>query len=124
MIQGVEHFGLAAKDVQKLAGWYCDMFGFKVVLTTASGATFIKSSNGVVFEVYKAKSDPGAADYYAAGWRHLAILVKDIKGERGRLAAKGLDIETEISVNPGMSLVRFKDIEGNIGHLVERETPL
>ena len=121
MIKGIEHFGLAAKDVQGLARWYCDMFGMKVALSTPSGAVFIQAQNGVHIEVYKARSDAPAGDYYTPGLRHIAILVQDIQGERTRLAAKGLAIETEIASNPGFRLVRFTDPEGNHGHLVERD---
>jgi catechol 2,3-dioxygenase-like lactoylglutathione lyase family enzyme len=123
MIKGIEHIGLAAKDVHKLADWYCDMFGMKVVLSTASGAVFIQSQNGVTIEVYKARSDAGG-DYYASGLRHIAIDVQDIRGERARLAARGLAIDAEVASNPGFRLVRFVDPEGNHGHLVERDTAL
>ncbi len=124
MIKGIEHFGLVARDVPKLSRWYCDTFGMKVVLTTASGATFIQSQNGVTIEVYKAKSEGGAFDNNTPGWRHIAILVQDIEGERARLAAKGVKFEGEIANNPGNKLIRFVDPEGNLGHLVEREKPL
>ena len=120
MIKGIEHFGLAAKDVQALARWYCDVFGMKVALSTPSGAVFIQAQNGVNIEVYKARSD-AAGDYYAQGLRHIAILVQDIQGERARLAAKGLAVDAEVTSNPGFRLVRFTDPEGNHGHLVERD---
>ena len=124
MIKGIEHFGLVAKDVQTLSRWYCDMFGMRVALSTPSGAVFLQGQNGVNIEVYKARSEAVAADYYSPGLRHIAILVQDIAGERARLAAKGLSIEAEIASNPGFRIVRFTDPEGNLGHLVERDTPL
>lgn len=124
MIRGIEHFGLVARDVQKLARWYCDMFGMRVVLSTPTGAVFVQAQNGVNIEVYKSRSDAAASDYFTPGWRHLAILVADIESERARLAASGLDIESEIAVNESFKLVRFKDPEGNLGHLVERAKPL
>jgi catechol 2,3-dioxygenase-like lactoylglutathione lyase family enzyme len=110
--------------VPKLSRWYCDTFDMKVVLTTASGATFIQSRNGVTIEVYKSKSEGGSFDNNTPGWRHIAILVEDIEGERSRLAARGVRFEGEIASNPGSKLVRFVDPEGNLGHLVEREKPL
>jgi len=124
MIKGIEHFGLVARDVQKLAGWYCDMFGMKVALSTPTGAVFVQSQNGVNIEIYRSRNEAAAGDYYTPGWRHIAIQVQDIEGERARLTAKGLDIESEVAVNESFKLVRFKDPEGNLGHLVERGAPL
>jgi glyoxylase I family protein len=124
MVKGIEHFGLVARDVQKLARWYCDTFGMKVALSTPSGAVFIKAQNGVTIEVYGSRRDPVEADYYTPGLRHIAILVDDIEAERKRLAAKGLEIEEKVTDNGSFKLVRFTDPEGNLGHLVERGTPL
>jgi glyoxylase I family protein len=124
MIKGIEHFGIVARDVPGLAKWYAEKLGFKIVVTTPSGATFIRAQNGVDIELYKARTEGGGGEYYTPGMRHIAILVDDIAAEKQKLAAKGIAFEGDITVNPGFKIIRFADAEGNLLHLIEREKPL
>jgi len=60
----------------------------------------------------------------AAGLRHLALAVSDFAGTYARLKEKGVHFLTEAQTTHGNSLAFFTDPDGNILHLLHRETPL
>ena len=65
-----------------------------------------------------------AATMNAAGLRHLALTVADFPGVYARLKEKGVNFLTEAQTSKGNSLAFFTDPDGNILHLLHRETPL
>ena len=60
----------------------------------------------------------------AAGLRHLALTVADFPGVYARLRAKDVTFLTEAQTTNGNSLAFFADPDGNVLHLLHRETPL
>ena len=60
----------------------------------------------------------------AAGLRHLALTVADFPGVYARLKDKGVHFLTDAQTTNGNSLAFFTDPDGNILHLLHRETPL
>jgi glyoxylase I family protein len=58
------------------------------------------------------------------GIRHLAIAVDDFDAAYQRLQSQGVRFYTEPMNNKGNRLVFFADLDGNILHLIHRETPL
>ena len=60
----------------------------------------------------------------AAGLRHLALTVTDFPAVYARLKEKGVRFLTDAQTTNGNSLAFFTDPDGNILHLLHRETPL
>jgi glyoxylase I family protein len=60
----------------------------------------------------------------AAGLRHLALTVADFAGVYARLKKQGARFLTDAQTTNGNSLAFFTDLDGNILHLLHRETPL
>jgi len=56
-----------------------------------------------------------------AGWRHLAVRVDSIESARDELAKHRVLLEQQIKpAGGGGRVLFFKDVEGNLLHLVER----
>ena len=60
----------------------------------------------------------------AAGLRHLAIAVSDFAAVHAKLVAKNVRFITDKATVEGNTTVFFLDGDGNILHLLHRETPL
>ena len=58
------------------------------------------------------------------GMRHIAIAVSDFDAAYTELKNKGVAFTGEPFVNQGNRLVFFKDLDGNLVHLIERAQPL
>jgi catechol 2,3-dioxygenase-like lactoylglutathione lyase family enzyme len=59
-----------------------------------------------------------------AGLRHLALAVADFPGVYARLKEEDVRFLTDAQTANGNSLAFFTDPDGNILHLLHRETPL
>jgi len=123
MILGLEHTAIASPDHPSLASWYVSVLGF-VINYQSANATFVKAPNGYMIEIIAAEGARGTAAMKTPGLRHLAVLVKDFDAVYADLKAKGVQFLTEPSESKGNKLVFFTDPEGNILHLLERQTPL
>ena len=64
---------------------------------------------------------PGMAD---PGIRHIALIVDDFDTAYTRLQSRGVAFLTEPRKFDGNSVVFFRDCDGNILHLLHRQTPL
>ncbi len=60
----------------------------------------------------------------AAGLRHVALTVADFPSVYARLKEQGVSFLTDAQTTNGNSLAFFTDPDGNILHLLHRETPL
>jgi len=90
-----------------------------------SPTVFIKAADGSMIEIIEsAPATVPAEGMNAAGLRHIALTVADFAGEYARLKEKGVRFLTEAQTTKGNSLAFFTDPEGNILHLLHRETPL
>ncbi|MBV8866794.1 MAG: VOC family protein [Acidobacteriaceae bacterium] len=56
--------------------------------------------------------------------RHIAITVQDFDGAQRKLASQGVKFEGESYSNQGNRLLFFRDSDGNLLHLIQREIPL
>jgi glyoxylase I family protein len=126
MVTGIEHTAIASPDPGKLARWYVDHLNFAINFQPANSSTvFVRAPDGSMLELIEAAaSAPAAPGMRDAGIRHLAITVNDFEAVYQRLAAAGVAFLTPIEKTNGNSLVFFTDCDGNILHLVHRETPL
>jgi glyoxylase I family protein len=126
MITGIEHVAIASPDPLRLARWYVEHLDFNINYQSAHSKTvFIKAADGFMVEIIE--SAPGTAPaegLSAAGLRHVALTVADFPAAYARLKEKGVRFLTDAQTTNGNSLAFFTDPDGNILHLLHRETPL
>ncbi|MBI3683218.1 MAG: VOC family protein [Acidobacteria bacterium] len=124
MFQGLEHTAIASPDPKKLAQWYVDYLGFHINYTY-DVFYFVKAPNGAMLEIIPSNGPLAQTpDMKEPGIRHLAIALDDFDAGYQLLKQKGVEFLTEPYNNQGNRLVFFKDGDGNILHLIQRERPL
>jgi catechol 2,3-dioxygenase-like lactoylglutathione lyase family enzyme len=90
-----------------------------------SKTVFIKAADGSMIEIIESAPDTApATGMQAAGLRHVALTVADFPTTYALLKDKGVHFLTEAQTNNGNSLAFFTDPDGNILHLLHRETSL
>jgi glyoxylase I family protein len=126
MVTGIEHVAIASPDPLRLALWYVEHLDFVINYQSAHSQTvFIKAADGSMIEIIESAPDTvPAAGMNPAGLRHLALTVADFPGTYARLKEKGARFLTDAQTTNGNSLAFFTDPDGNILHLLHRETPL
>ena len=126
MVTGIEHVAIASPDPLRLALWYVEHLDFVINYQSALSQTvFIKAADGSMIEIIESAPDTvPAAGMNPAGLRHLALTVADFPGTYARLKEKGARFLTDAQTTNGNSLAFFTDPDGNILHLLHRETPL
>lgn len=123
MFNGIEHFAIASEDPKGLAGWYTSSLEFRLVFEYG-GNYFVQAKNGVVIEIIPAEGARGQNGMKTPGMRHIAISVDNFDTAYEHLKARGIAFAGEPYTNQGNRLVFFKDPDGNLLHLIERERPL
>jgi len=126
MVTGIEHVAIASPNPLRLALWYVEHLDFVINYQSAHSQTvFIKAADGSMIEIIESAPDTvPAAGMNPAGLRHLALTVADFPGTYARLKEKGARFLTDAQTTNGNSLAFFTDPDGNILHLLHRETPL
>lgn len=126
MVTGIEHTAIATPDPMKLARWYVDRLGFAINWQPPNSSTvFVKAPDGSMLEFIEAPTAlTGVAAMREPGLRHLALTVDDFEAAHKKLAAAGVNFLTGVEKFNGNSLVFFTDCDGNILHLLHRETQL
>ncbi len=123
MFKGLEHTGIASPDPEKLAQWYVDHLGF-VVNYRYEGNVFVKAADGTMLEIIPSEGERAPQTMKDPGLRHLAIAVNDFDAAHEKLRSQGVQFLTEAISIKGNRLVFFADGDGNVVHLIYRETPL
>lgn len=123
MFTGIEHFAIASPNPKRLAEWYESTLDFEISFEYA-GNYFIEAQNGALIEIIPAEGDRAESLMRSPGMRHIAIAVHDFDGALSRLASHGVPFEGEAYSNQGNRLQFFKDADGNLLHLIQREKPL
>ena len=123
MIQGIEHAAIAARDPEALAAFYAGTLGF-VVNYRGKSAIFVKAPDGSMIEIIRAEGEAAPATPKTPGLRHLALTVTDFDAQCARLQAAGIAFLDPPADKGGNKVVFFHDPEGNLLHLLQRETPL
>jgi glyoxylase I family protein len=126
MVTGIEHIAIASPDPAKLAQWYVDVLGFRINYRPQNTRTvFVKTEDGSMIEIIEAGHPPdGSYQMNDAGLRHLALTVPDFEAACQSLHERGVRFLADPARHGGNSLVFFADPDGNILHLLHRETPL
>ena len=75
-ITGIDHPGVAANDVEQLADWYCDVFGYEKWFKHPKPVWMLKAPDGTLLEVMP-KDDTARPERttWTPGWSHLALRV-------------------------------------------------
>lgn len=126
MVTGIEHTAIASPDPERLAQWYVDHLDFVINYRSSNSRVhFVKAADGSMLEIIEAQApSPGVTAMREPGLRHLAIAVTDLPSVYGRLKSSGVEFLTEPTTVNGNSTAFFTDCDGNILHLLHRETPL
>jgi glyoxylase I family protein len=122
----LEHIGLAAQDTTALKDWYVHSLGARVVFANGEQppAYIIELPGGVWVEIYQGNfAVKEISDNKLQGWRHLALSVASIENARHELQGRGVIITEPVKpAGGGGRVLFFQDPEGNLLHLVERDT--
>lgn len=122
-----EHLGLAARNPIALKDWYVRVLGAKLILDPCQTppAFFVALPGGLILEIYQADfAFAGTGDNKLSGLRHLALGVDSIEAAHATLEKSGVIFTDPIKpAGGGGRVLFFRDIEGNLLHLVERPKP-
>ena len=126
MVKGIEHTAIASPDPERLAQWYVDTLGFRINYRSKNSRTlFVKSEDGSMIEIIEAARPADSAfQLNEPGIRHMALTVEDFPAACQALRDRGVKFLKEPATQGGNSLVFFADPDGNILHLLHRETPM
>jgi glyoxylase I family protein len=119
----VEHLGLPSKDTVALKDWYVRVLDGSVLFENGqTPPAFFVEISGLMLEIYPAgASVADTGNNAVAGFRHLAIRVEAIDPAREELTKKGVTFTEPIKPAGGGGRVQFfKDLDGNLLHLLER----
>ena len=118
--------GLAARDPQCLKSWYTNVLGASLVFQNGQTplSCLLSLPGGGWIEIYPASHSVAETGYNrVAGWRHFALRVDSIEGARVVLRSRGVEFSEPIKpAGGGGRVLFFRDPEGNLLHLVERES--
>jgi len=123
MFTGIEHFAIASPNPKRLADWYVANLDFTIVFEYA-GNYFVEAQNGALIEIIPGEGELAVASPRTPGMRHIAIAVQDFDAARERLGSQGVITEGEPYSNEGNRLLFFRDVDGNLLHLIQRAKPL
>jgi glyoxylase I family protein len=127
MILGIEHFGVMARDPEKLAAWYRKVLNFKVISHNqkTSPTIFVAAENGSMLEIMPFTDDAILLSGKEKRAIHLALTVNDLDRTIADLTEKGVEFVGEVKEDSkGVRLIYFKDPECNWFQLIFRPKPL
>lgn len=114
---------IASPDPPALAQWYVDHLNF-VINYQSPRTVFVKAPDGSMIEITASEGERVEQSLKQPGLRHLALTVDDFDLTYNALKSKGVRFLDEPSDKKGVKTVFFTDPEGNVLHLIQRETPL
>jgi glyoxylase I family protein len=119
---GIDHPAIAAKDVDGLTQWYCDVLGYKIAFKTEKPVYIIEAPDGTYIEMMP---DTGEArqprEVCTPGWSHLALRVKDFDQAVAALDRHGVEwLGAEFEAAGGGRMRNFNDPDGNMLQIVQR----
>ena len=118
----LEHVNLTVSDVDRSAGFYGDLFGFRLRWRgkTADGAEAAHVGDDRCYLALFQARRPGRPprDYAGVGLNHFGFVVDDLGAMKRRLASHGISPHSEQAYDPGRRLY-FLDPDGIEVELVE-----
>jgi len=122
-INGIDHPAVAAEDVEKLATWYCEVFGYKKWFHHPKPVWILRAPDGTLLEVMP-RDNTGRPERttWTPGWSHLALRVDDIEAAIRVLDEKGVAWGGETVEAIGGGRVRnLFDPDGNMLQILQRD---
>lgn len=122
-LRGIDHVGVVGKDTEALKDWYVKMFDLRVVYDNGRAPNptyFLKFPDGNMMEIYASEETSTPTGNKTQGIRHLAIIPYDFDIAVKELTEEGVEVVTPPTSKNGTSTFFFRDIEGNIVHLISR----
>ncbi|WP_273211883.1 VOC family protein [Runella zeae] len=119
---GIDHPAIAAENVEKLAEWYCEVFGYEKVFLHPKPVWILKAPDGTLLEIMP-KDDTARPHRttWTPGWSHVALRVEDIESAMGYLDTFQVKWAGELSQAIGGGKVRnLLDLEGNMLQILQR----
>ena len=123
MFTGIEHFAIASPNPKALADWYVETLGFRINFSY-QGNYFVRAQNGGMIEIIPSEGPNPPNEFRTPGLRHIAISVTDFDEAFANLQAKKVEFTGAPYENEGNRLVFFKDLDGNLVHLITRPKEL
>ena len=146
MILGIHHTAMSSPDVERLAGFYCDVLGFErisefawpVGYAPADAVTALEGSQArgrmlrlgnAFLELFEFASpnprpaDPGrrVCDH---GITHICLAVADLDSEYARLVAAGMEFHAPPQdLGADLRATYGRDPDGNVIELIETTRP-
>ena len=119
---GIDHPALAAKDVEKMTRWYCDVLGYEVFAKNDKPVYIIKAPDGSYIEMMPEDGSPRPQrNVSTQGWSHLALRVSDMDQAMAELDKHHVRWEgAEFEAVGGGRIRNFTDPEGNMVQIVQR----
>ncbi len=127
MIKGIEHIAVCSNDTKRLTDWYVKMFDWQIVYDNGKGTYFVKAADGSMIEIIAADGNDFTSEAKAGGLRHFALSIDDDDFDAmvEKLKAEGVEVVTDVAVSSkGIKTFFFRDIDGNIFHLIYRPVAL
>jgi glyoxylase I family protein len=125
MVTGIEHTAIASPDPERLAQWYVDYLGFTINYKSKNSRTmFVRTPDRSMIEIIEAGSAGEASKMNDPGIRHMALTVTDFPAACRKLQEKGVEFLSGPVTKDGNSVVFFRDPDGNLLHLLHRESPM
>lgn len=119
---GIDHPAVAADDVEQLATWYCDVFGYTRWFLHPKPVWMLKAPDGTLLEIMP--KDDTLRQYrttWTPGWSHLALRVANIEAAIEHLDKHQIEWGGEVINAIGGGKVRnCFDPEGNMLQILER----
>lgn len=115
-LEGVHHIAIICSDYNKSLEFYCDILGFELMsehyrAERESYKADLSLNGEYVIELFSFPNPPERVNGpEAAGLRHLAFKVADVKAAAAELKSKGIACE-EVRVDPytGKAFTFFRD---------------
>lgn len=133
MFVGVEHIGIAVKDLDAAVGVYCDVFGFRLEGVHALSerkvrVAFLLSGGETRIELLEPLGDDSPIAKFlesrGEGVHHFAVKVNDIEAVLARLKSKGIvliDDKPRVGAEGAkIAFIHPKSTKGVLLELVEK----
>jgi glyoxylase I family protein len=122
MFKGIEHTAIATPDPEALAKWYAEKLEFPIC-HRYGGNVFVKAPDSTMLELIPSVGDAVKTEIKTPGIRHLAVRVDDFDAGVKELEQRGVEIFDRLE-GGGNRLAFFRDLDGNILHLIHRTAAL
>ncbi len=126
MITGIEHFAIISEDTKRLSDWYKRVFDLQCVYDNGKGTYFLAFPDKSMIEFITATHpSQGKPEEKLSGVRHIAFSCDNFDEMVQKLKDEGVEVIHDAATSAkGISTFFFRDIDGNVMHLIDRPTPL